>query len=366
MATRKLSKPPAKKKPQAPLVPTVWHGVLWAVAGLVVLTLVLFWYSGVLEGREALQQGRRMTITLSTGEIKGRKIDNPSEAKRAETVIVADGETIPVAATSDALGDINQQLLEKTEYGMLPAISPDGTKSWRYYSRPFDHRGGRPMIAIIVTGVGQNKANSSAALRLPVDMTISLSPYARDADKWAIAARASGHEVMFDLPMQSSDYPATDPGPYGLLITQTSELNTRNLRTIMGRAAGYTGFAMPQNEVYSGDNDAFKILLQGLGNHGLMLVVGREPHKNETREILDASSTPNVVADMWIDEEPSVTGIQTRLATLEQTARKRGYAIGMAQALPISIEQLTQWSALLAAKGIVLVPVTFIAKPRFS
>ena len=46
------------------------------------------------------------------------------------------------------------------------------------------------------------------------------------------------------------------------------------------------------------------------------------------------------------------------LAKLETIARERGTAVGIASALPISIERLTAWSKALEARGVMLVPLT--------
>ena len=44
----------------------------------------------------------------------------------------------------------------------------------------------------------------------------------------------------------------------------------------------------------------------------------------------------------------------------------RGYAVGIAQPFPVTIQQLNLWAAKLQQDGFVLVPVTFIAHLRFS
>ena len=43
---------------------------------------------------------------------------------------------------------------------------------------------------------------------------------------------------------------------------------------------------------------------------------------------------------------------------LEQMARQRGFAIGSASALPVSIERIAQWARGLEARGVLLVPVS--------
>ena len=55
---------------------------------------------------------------------------------------------------------------------------------------------------------------------------------------------------------------------------------------------------------------------------------------------------------------PDAAGIAKALAELEDTARDRGAAIGVAKTKPETVRQLAEWAGKLDAKGIVLVPVS--------
>ncbi len=259
------------------------------------------------------------------------------------------------------MAPINPALGEQTPEGTLPIIAGDGTTPWQYYAKPYERTGSLPMIAVVVGGLGMNKSVTEAALQLPDTITLSFSPYARDVTSWGIAARAVGHEVMLDLPLELSTYPASDPGPYGLLLANDGEENARRLRWLLGRFTGYTGFLMPQNEAFSSSDAAFQALVKSIGARGLLLVIGQEPARGETKQILAGSKTPAVVADLLIDEEPSAAAIKTRLLSLEQTARTRGYAVGIAQPYPLTMQLLAEWAAALEKTGFVLVPVSFAA-----
>jgi polysaccharide deacetylase 2 family uncharacterized protein YibQ len=42
-------------------------------------------------------------------------------------------------------------------------------------------------------------------------------------------------------------------------------------------------------------------------------------------------------------------------------ARERGFAIGMASALPVSIERIAKWEKAAESRGLQLVPITAVA-----
>ncbi len=277
------------------------------------------------------------------------------------------GLTVPaVAPIAEKLPGVNATLTESSAEGDIPIIAADGTRAWRYYAKPHAQKEKKPMIALIITGLGQNKNVSEHAMHINNSITLSFSPYARDITQWGASARLTGHEVLLELPMEPVNYPASDPGPYGLLLEKGPQENETRIRWLMARIPTSIGFVTPVNERFSANTESFKLLMQSLANRGLMLVISREPSRDETKEVLTTTTTPNVVADILIDEELSETAIQARLTAIEQLATKRGYAVGIAQSYPLTIAQLKSWIESLAQKGFVLVPVSTIARLDYS
>jgi polysaccharide deacetylase 2 family uncharacterized protein YibQ len=388
---------------------------LWSLSLISVLLLVLLWLSGASDTKEAVADGRRLLIQLENGAIEGKQISletlepakttsvdtpeatavstvakpatTPSEAasKPAEQPAAHSTEPAakPEAKASEAAASlvaqtdmgikpssvppavVKDELIEKTDAGNLPVIGPKGLKPWSYYAKRYAHKGNLPTIAIIITGLGQNRTATEAAIKLPENMSLSFSPYAKEAVNWANAARIAGHEIFVDLPLEPSNFPASDPGPYGLLVGKGLEENNTRLKWLMSRLEGYVGFVTPLNESFSNNDAVFKELLDQLTARGLMIAMPHEPARNDTRKIIDISKTPYSIADILVDEELSAAAIQARLQLLEKTASKRGFAIGVAQAYPISMQQLGEWSNNLEKKGFTLVPLSFITKIKF-
>ena len=50
--------------------------------------------------------------------------------------------------------------------------------------------------------------------------------------------------------------------------------------------------------------------------------------------------------------------IDRALTKLESLARERGLAVGVASALPVSIDRIAAWTKALESRGIMLVPLT--------
>jgi uncharacterized protein len=55
---------------------------------------------------------------------------------------------------------------------------------------------------------------------------------------------------------------------------------------------------------------------------------------------------------------PSAGEIDRALARLEKTARDRGSAVGIANALPASIDRIAAWTKSAGSRGLLVVPIT--------
>src|SRR5262249_41642783 len=88
-------------------------------------------------------------------------------------------------------------LVEASPIGPLPKIGPDGRQPWQVYARPFNAPDNKPLVAVLVTGLGLSSATTEAAIaKLPPEITLSFSPYAEKLGDWLTAARAAGHEAL--------------------------------------------------------------------------------------------------------------------------------------------------------------------------
>jgi len=107
--------------------------------------------------------------------------------------------TQPIYAGKALLAD--PALVENTAEGPLPRIADDGRKPMNVYAGTAP-AGGKFKIAIVVNGLGLSAIATKAALdALPGNVTLGFTPYGADAGKWVSDARARGHEVLLQVPM---------------------------------------------------------------------------------------------------------------------------------------------------------------------
>ena len=253
-------------------------------------------------------------------------------------------------------------LVEQGAYGPLPRVGADGRRPWRVYARPFDARGERPRIAIIVTGLGLSQAATGAAItRLPGSVTLAFDPYAKGLDDWIPLAREAGHEVLLSLPMESANFPVHDPGPYALRTSLAPAENLRRLEFVLSRLSGYVGVVTLMGSGFTTAEEQLRPLLEALRGRGLLFVEAVRAPKTLAPEMAAEIDLPHVANDMVLDENPSRAAIDIRLAELEGIFRKHTTAVAMAAPNPATLERIAAWAATLEGKNLALAPVSAVA-----
>ncbi|MFT5182406.1 MAG: polysaccharide deacetylase 2 family uncharacterized protein YibQ, partial [Alphaproteobacteria bacterium] len=253
-------------------------------------------------------------------------------------------------------------LIEQTSVGPLPRIGDDGRLPWQVYARPFDNRDTRPRIAIIMSGLGLSGAATQAAIQgLPGGVSLAFQPFADDLQQWIRLARAAGHEVYLNLPMEPVDFPASDPGPRALFVAYAPEENIERLEWALSRVSGYVGILNHMGSRFTTSREAMLPIMTTLEHRGLAFVDARVSARSVATVLATEQHVPRAINDRFLDaREVSRGTVDARLAELESIADEVGVSVGIGQAFPVTIERIREWAATLNGKGIVLAPVSAV------
>ncbi len=304
------------------------------------------------EMAKAADPAGKKTITIIDG----------SSGARQDVVVSGDA---PDKAETDApalMAGIDQRLLEKSRYGMIPVVA-DGLKPFTAYAGGTDADRARaarmPSIAIVIGGLGVGAAKTSdAIMKLPPAVTLAFTPYGSDPGKLVERARAQRHEVLLQIPMEPFDYPDNDPGPQTLLTTLSTEQNLDRLFWHLSRFQGYAGIANFMGGRFVVTDAVMQPVLREAAKRGLGYLDDGSAPRSVASALAEGQAMAFAKADSNIDAVPTSVEIDRALAKLETLAKERGTAVGIASALPISIERLGVWTRSLESRGILLVPLT--------
>lgn len=277
--------------------------------------------------------------------------------------------TAPTAASSgtpDVFGGL-PDLLEETEYGALPRMSASGETPFAAYGRPSvtpATAGGKALVAIVVTGLGINVAGTlDAVATLPDTVTLAFAPYGKSLDQTVGTARAEGHEVFLEVPLEPFDYPDNDPGPDTLLTGQAPRDNMQRLYRVMGKFSGYAGLINNMGARFTASGADFSPIMEELSARGLGYIDDGSSNRSVAPQLASANRVPFAKAALTLDVNPGRKPILDQLTALEDLARKNGSAVGLISALPISVQTIAEWSKDLESRGILIVPASALMKP---
>jgi polysaccharide deacetylase 2 family uncharacterized protein YibQ len=300
----------------------------------------------------------------------------PANSPGRNTVTIIDGSTgkrqeVPIPASRDSRAPVEQRLLESSRHGAIPRIAPDGTRPAEAYARPVNpaaNKKGGPRIAIILTGLGVSANLTQQAIeRLPGPVTLALQPYGADVERVAISARAQGHEILLQAPMEPFDYPDNDPGPQTLLTSVAMDQNMDRLYWLMSRFQAYVGIINYMGARFTSTEQALAPVLKETARRGLIFVDDGSSPRSLASQLAGANNLPFAKVEITLDTVPTVAHIDRALARLEATAREHGLAVGVASAMPAAIERIALWAKTAEGRGVVLVPISAVAiKPKSS
>lgn len=270
---------------------------------------------------------------------------------------------IGTASTQDPrlAGQPNEDLIELTDAGELPAVSASGLRPVDFYARPWSGaRGTR--IAIVIGGIGLSQTGSQKAIReLPEDITLAFAATGNSLQRWMQEARRKGHEIVLQVPMEPFDYPANDPGRRALLAEKTAATNIANLHQAMAQITNYTGIMNYMGARFLADDKAMDPVMRDIGKRGLMFLDDGSTARSLSGDFAKAIGFPHAYADVMIDAQVDRQAILAKLDELERIARRNGQAIGVGAAFDETIAAVAEWRNEAVARGIEFVGVSVLA-----
>jgi polysaccharide deacetylase 2 family uncharacterized protein YibQ len=356
-----------------PPVAVAGAGVLLLAAAALFVTVLGDPRAGAPSARVALNRPQAGATPVPTGleafSLDGSGLyqdlaDGGDPTLLGEAVItLPDGATVsgqgaPITAPRVAAQPLPQApiagLSQPGPEGPLPRIAPDGRVPAQAYARPFVSNG-KPRVALIVGGLGLNAVTTRAAIeRLPAEVTLSFVPYAEGLQGWIDLARAQGHEVMLEMPMEPTGYPNNDPGPYTLLANAEPADIQAKMNWLLGRAVGYFGVTNYLGDRFATSEAGMTAFMTVLRQRGVAFLddgsMSRRP-----------GAWARASANRIIDEQQTPTAIVGELNALEALAKARGQALGTGFSYPVTVEAAARWTAGLDARGLQLAPASALA-----
>ncbi|MBI1301995.1 MAG: hypothetical protein GC137_10140 [Alphaproteobacteria bacterium] len=325
---------------------------LQAIAAVISIYAILFLYvymvtSSTIKSIEE-KLGSETVVISTTTENHGSPDHNEDEEEALQQ------QQMPKPVKSAAAID---GLYEEKSIGFLPIVrASDSLTSFEAYKSPFSFEGlpPKPIISFVVMDYGLSQQQSNTALDiLPPSVSLILSPYAKLPEEWVRRAQEKGHEVWIDLPIQNNK--ATDQGQFTLFHHNSFRQKQRSLHNVLAATQGYVGVSIFADEGTVTEQETYIKLQEELYERGLGLLQRNPnaPYFFFGKSVAD--SAPYIQADHHLIH---ISSNQNSYDQLEETAKQKGYVIGVIPNYPQAIKNLAVWIEKVARADYILAPAS--------
>jgi polysaccharide deacetylase 2 family uncharacterized protein YibQ len=222
--------------------------------------------------------------------------------------------------------------------------------------------GGRPpLVAIVVDDIGHDRAAARQFIDMDAPLTLSVLPHGPFSRRLAVDARARGHEIMLHLPMEPSEFPATNPGPGALLLQMTPHQLMDQLNVDLDLIPGIKGVNNHMGSALSESSAHMRRIFSVLKKRGLYYIDSRTTAETVARPSAQRLQLPFAERDIFIDHFEDERFIRGQLDQLIQRAKRQGYAVGIAHPYPITHKVLSEFMPLLK-QTVELVPASMVVE----
>lgn len=221
--------------------------------------------------------------------------------------------------------------------------------------------GDKPKIAIVIDDMGMNIKQSRAAIRLPEEITLAFLPYAETVKKMAQDATEDGHEIIMHAPMEPMDS-KQNLGPMGLRTSMDYAAFTMEFEKMAESFEGYVGVNNHMGSRLTQSPESMGYLMDQLRQRKLFFLDSRTISSSVAADMADVYGVPYATRDVFLDHEETPEFVADALKKLEQTAKRKGYAIAIGHPKEVTMSALKKWVKTVDDKGFELVPLSDLIK----
>lgn len=287
-------------------------------------------------------------------------VTTPLPSNSGPHVITIDGK--PIDGSQNALVPAPiSGLTRLSSYGQVPAISRTGVTPLSAYKRPFSASSSAKTVSIIIGGLGVNAGLTQQAIDdLPPEVTLSFAAHSSGLRSWVSKARAKGHEVLIELPLESHTFDASETGAArALMASRNTGSNPRNLDWLLSRSQGAFGVTNYNGDLFLNRADAVAPLFEQLRKMGLSFVFDGSVSAPSLSAISASAKLPYAAGYNLIDRQADRPSIDAELSRLSETAKLGASPIGVGFTYPDTITAVKQWTNAISAQGLTLAPASY-------
>lgn len=207
----------------------------------------------------------------------------------------------------------------------------------------------RPRVAIIIDDLGYDRRLAVRFAGLPVVRTFSVLPDGPFKTQTMKIAADNGIELMLHLPMEPMEYPAVNPGPDALLMSQPTDDFLARLNALLDSLPLAVGVNNHMGSRLTADADRMNQIFSVLKRRGLFYVDSRTTVHSMCRQSARLLQLPFAQRDVFLDHDQSPASVRRQVERLLTIAGKHGEAVGIGHPYAVTLETLKEMTPAMEA-----------------
>jgi polysaccharide deacetylase 2 family uncharacterized protein YibQ len=207
-------------------------------------------------------------------------------------------------------------------------------------------------VAVIIDDIGHNRQAAVPFIEMPYPVALSFLPGRPFSEELAAEALKKGKTLLLHLPMEPLGYPAQDPGPGAVLLSQSRGEIQQIIEEDLATLPGIVGVNNHMGSKATADERVMNAVLSLIHRKGLFYIDSRTTTETVGPALARKMGIPASERDVFLDNIAETSAIDSRVDQLLDLAGERGWAIGIGHAHPLTAKALLRLADQARERGI--------------
>lgn len=344
------------------MLPTPFRALLlrlrWIAILVICASVGMLSYQQWQDAQQALTTGRQVVVDVETMRITF----NPVKAEMAAEAAADKSENVhaaePVApvepepakeAVKLAEPEVAQEVKTATEEAAKEKAGEANTNDDVNVPAAPSHG----KLAVMFVNLGLNKALTGQIIKLPYPIAMSFSPYASNLPQQLQVVKELKRDVFLDLPMETTQFPFEDPGPYALLKDAGQAKNLFRLKNVLSMAGGAQGLVALPSEVITHQADVVVPIMEEIARADKVFVYDAVEKNTFLPQEAKGRGLRIIPDYVLVDGEPNREAMMAVLESARKMAvDEQKNVLLVARPSPLSVREVESWLKELKQSGI--------------
>lgn len=222
----------------------------------------------------------------------------------------------------------------------------------------------RKQIAVIIDDIGYDLAPVRELMQIKADITFSVLPFLPHSRAAAEILRQGKKEILLHLPMEPVTYPADKPGEGALFTDMNEKEILHQLEKNLEAVPYVAGVNNHMGSKFMTDREKLALVFGRLKKKNLYFVDSRTAAESEAAAAAKAVGLPMAERKIFIDNKRDYDEIYKNIMSVKNYENDPFPVIVIGHPYPETIRALKDASKALRDKGILIVPVSQLVKPK--